>query len=207
MSLQKGEDLVGGGSRDSGRKEGFDDGRGLMNGRQESCWAVLNSGSKACASEFGRKERLAPGRVVQLATKDERERRELMIVEIFIRRKKVRGVASPKTEGEFGEGETFFQEFELDLTVVEGRKEIKNLSDLPDSTIDDVARELNSPDGAAEEDEAIVSGARDMTIKWIGDVDIGRQSVTVATPHEGLLRVDVETNFWSPRLQQVEGAL
>ena len=122
MLLKKREDLVGGGPRNSGRKEGMDDGRSLMCRRQESCGAVLSSGAKSRASEFGRKEGLATGRVVQLATKNERESGELKVVEFFVGRKEVRGVASSQTVGKFRKRKTLTQETKFYLGVVEGRE-------------------------------------------------------------------------------------
>ena len=76
------------------------------------------------------------------------------------------------------------KEAEFHLGIVEGRKEVKDIAYFPNSMIDDVPSARDVADRCPEEEEAGVSGARDIAIKGIGDVDIQRKRFRFATPHQ-----------------------
>ena len=168
---------------------------------------MLDSGTEASPAEFDGKEGLAAGSVVQLATKNKRKSGELKAVKVVVGSKKVGGVACAETIGEFREGEAVAKEAKLNLSVIEGREEIKDLIDFTDAPIDDVLSEADIANWPTEEGEAGVGGAGNVTLEWIGDVNFRRQRISAAAPNERLLGVDVETDFWSPGAEKVEGAL
>ena len=178
-----------------------------MKRRDKSGGAVLDSGPEASAAEFDGEEGLEAGRLVHLPTKDEGERRELKVVKVVVGGEKVGRIAGAETVGKFREREAVSEKAKLNLGVVEGRKEIKDLIDFPDAPVDDVLRVGDVADGAAEKNEAAVGGTRDTTIQGIGDVDSRWQCISITAPNKGFLGVDVKANLWPSRLEEVEGKL
>ena len=103
--MEKREDPVSGASGNRSRKERVDDGRCLGRGRYESGGAVTGGRTETNASELDGKKRLSLSSVIQMMPENEGEGRELKFVEVVVGGEEMRGVASAKTIGEFGEGE------------------------------------------------------------------------------------------------------
>ena len=174
MRLKQRESLIEGAPPNFRFEEVVDDCPGLSRRGNEGSWAVLDGRAEPCAAEFDGKEGLMAGCLVQLPAKDERESGELEIVEVVVRSEKMGGVAGAETIGQFGEGVAVAKEGELNLGVIEGGEEIKDLIDLSNAPVDDVLGVSNIADWAAEKNEAAIGGARDETIKGIRDVDSRR---------------------------------
>ena len=166
----------------------------------------MDSGTKACSPEFDREKGLAPRSFIQLMTEDERESSQLLPIKLFVAGKEVGGVTGAETIRKFWRV-AVTQKAEFNLRVVEGGKEIENVADLTDPVIDDVPSEGDVANGCAEEEEALVRGARNAPIQGIGEVDFRWQRVGVTAPNQRLLSVDVEANDRPPLQQSVEGLL
>ncbi len=67
-------------------------------------------------------------------------------VEKGVGREEMSRVASAKAVGESWERVALFEESKLNLSVVDGRKDVKDFGDLPHSVADDVAGERDVAD-------------------------------------------------------------
>ena len=111
---------------------------------------MLDSRAEARTAKFDGEEGLAASCVIKLPSKDERKGGKLEVVEVVVGGDEMGGVASAEAIREFWEGVAMFEDAELDLGVIEGREEIKDIIDLPNAPIDDVLREANVADWPAE---------------------------------------------------------
>ena len=111
---------------------------------------MLDSRAKASTAKFDGEEGLAAGCIVKLPSKDERKSGKLEVVEVVVGGEEVGGVASAEAVRKFWDGKAMLQEAKLNLGVIEGREEIKDITDLPNAPIDDVLREADVADWPAE---------------------------------------------------------
>ena len=88
---------------------------------------------------------------VKLAANEEREGRELLLVEVVESWEEMRGIARAEAVCDFGERVADFQKNILYLCVVYGRKGVEDSVNFPDAVLNDVTREGDVADGSAEQ--------------------------------------------------------